>query len=170
MYRGGHFQLHTLYLEDFHDLEGIITDQAHLRLLGIYETSQCSHTKPPWAKVKGLYQTSRVSPTIFVLHDWICDGPRITMFPAFYDPEVHQEYLKIATSPRGVKSYRKVYSLCFCLLAISEKNGDVLGHIMKLMAENHSNWYRSATLSIIVHDTSIHVISHLSMLPDIYHS
>ena len=158
MYRGGHFQLHTLYLEDFHDLEGIITDQAHLRLLGIYQTS---YIKPPWAKVKRLYRSSRVSPTIFVLHNWdnsLYDGPQITMFPAFYDPQVHQEYQKVATSPRGVKSYRILSGLYFCLLGISEKNGDLLGHIMKVMADNHSSWYRGTTLSIIVYDTSIHVI------------
>jgi hypothetical protein len=177
MYRGGHFQLHTLYLEDFHDLAGIIADQAHLRLLGIHETS---HIKPPWAKVKGPYQRSRHrhgSLMIFVLDDWFNDGPgspRMTMFPVFHDPEVHPEYPKIATSPRRVnKSYGEGYELCFCLFGISEKNGSLLADMMKAMAPIHSRYYPEgyhSTLKIIVHDTSIHVSSHLSMLRDIYHS
>jgi hypothetical protein len=174
MYRGGHFQLHTLYLEDFHDLEGIIADQAHLRLVGIHEISRI---KPPWAKVKGLHQSSRRrhgSPIIFVLDDWFSDSRRMTMFPAFHDPEVHPEYPKIATSPRGVnKFYRKGYDLGFCLLGISEKNGSLLADMMKAMAPIHSSYHPKgyySTLKIIVHDTSIHVGSRLTMLLDIYHS
>ena len=173
MYRGGHFQLHTLYLEDYHDLEGIIADQAHLRLIGIHETS---HIKPPWAKVEGLHQSSRrrrASPIVFALNDWFCDSRRMTLFPAFHDPEVHQEYQKIATSPRGVNNfYGKGYDLCFCLLGISEKNGSLLSDMMKAMALVHSSYNpkKYVTLEIIDHDTSIHVGTHLSMLLDIDHS
>ena len=174
MYRGGHFQLHTLYLEDFHDLEGIITDQAHLRLLGIHQTS---HIKTPWAKVKGLYHSSPrryASPMILVLDDWFSASRWMTMFPAFSDPEV-QEYHKIATSPRGLnKFYEEGYALCFCLLGVSEKNGNLLGDMMKAMAQIHSSsypkWYLYSTLKIIVHDTSIHVSIILVCLLDIYHS
>jgi hypothetical protein len=96
------------------------------------------------------------------------------MFPAFHDPKVHQEYQNIATSPREVNEfYKKGYDLCLCLLGISEKNGSLLADMMKAMAPIHSNHHPKSyysTLRIIVHDTSIHVSSHFSMLLDIYHS
>ena len=115
-----------------------------------------------------------MSPTIFVLDDWLNDSPRITMFPAFHDPEVHQEYQNIATSPKGVNEfYRKGYDLCFCLLGISEENGSLLGDMMKAMGPIHSSYHPKSyysTLRIIVHDTSIHVSCHLRLSLGIYHS
>ncbi|KAF8341143.1 hypothetical protein F5887DRAFT_976921 [Amanita rubescens] len=103
--RGGHFILHTLYLEQSHDLEGIITDQPQIRILAFYYplAYPVAHIRM-WKKIEGLYRSParrRTMPTIFGI-DGSFRAPQINLLPAFNRPK---ETLRVCkeidgTSPR----------------------------------------------------------------------
>ncbi|KAF8341136.1 hypothetical protein F5887DRAFT_385693 [Amanita rubescens] len=54
--RDGHFRLHTLFLEYYHDLDGIIVNNPHLQILGIHYTGLEYSDAHLWTKIKALHR------------------------------------------------------------------------------------------------------------------
>ena len=130
--RGDYFKLHTLYLENYQDLEGIVADKSHLRLLGIH--SRNWHSLIP--QINKLHQglsRCRTMPTVFML----AYGPTVTMFPAFYRPgEALQACREVGASLTNWHGFFRQdrYHLSVSLLGISEKNISLLRELMEAMA------------------------------------
>jgi len=160
--RGGHFRLHTLWLDDAHDLKGIVTDQPNLRFLGVYYHYT---DKKFWRKIKGLFQTvpsPRRMPTICMLKCYSPWIPMVKMFPASHRPgEVVQECQEIA---RSLMEFPKRYfrrhecNIAFDLFGITKENINLLCEVMEGIAtciQSYSPSPRIIFLEFTIDDTTI---------------
>ena len=163
-YRGGHFKLHTLYLEYSQDLEGIITDQPQLRLFGVHFSLHILDMNL-WTKIEQLYQSSsrrRTMPVVFVgcLPYY---GP-IHMLPSFHRPgEALQACRETAASlNKWCNGFDRNsgYQLSLSLIGISEENVSLLGEMIEAMAACRRDYYPNGMYSclyIVLHDKYIQV-------------
>ena len=175
-FRGGYFKLHTLYLEYSQDLEGIITDQPQLRLLGIYSALQLEMNL--WTKIERLYQSPsrcRTMPVVFVLGCSAYFG-RIHMLPSFHHPgealQVCRETAASLNKWRNGLHGNFGYELSLSLIGISEENINLLGEVIGAMAACRSDYYPSGMypcLNIVLHDKYMQVSCQASVCFGIHH-
>ncbi|KAF8346153.1 hypothetical protein F5887DRAFT_962889 [Amanita rubescens] len=151
--RGGHFQLHTLWLGDAHDLEGILANQPNLRFLGVFYNS-AEHLS---ARIKLLVQRASSSctiPTIVILN-YFYSGLQI--FPSSHRPgQVFGECREITRSLYEFPKKFHVFGLTFNFLWSS--TGEDIGlfsEVMKGIATCFQTYYprlKVGDLRIVIHD------------------
>ena len=127
MHRGSRLKLDTLFLAHTHDLEGIIVDQPHLQLLGIYYDSAPPSllTNFTTRLFQSMASHRHTMPNIFML-DCSARYATLDIFPSSHRPgKAHQVCRDIAISlrkcPRGYYQH-ETYSLTFDFLGITEEN------------------------------------------------
>ena len=139
-YRGGHFQLRTLWLEHGHDIWGIIADQPNLRFLGIFYDDDAD--KYFWRKIRGLFRDASVSLPRTTLYMLKRCGRRILtleLFPSSHHPgEVLQECREFA---RSLKEFPQDYyllqakcRLALNLFGLAMENLNLLAEVMEGIA------------------------------------
>jgi len=136
--RRGRFQLHMLWLDEGHDLKGIVTDQPNLRFLGVFYAHTDKHF---WREIKGLFHTvpsPRTMPTICMLNCYSPWVPMVNIFPAYHRPgEVVREFQEIV---RSLFEFPKLYfrrrecNITFDLFGIKKENINLLGDVMEGIA------------------------------------
>lgn len=168
-YRGSYFKLHTLHLDYYCNLEGILASQPQLRFFGLYTYD----IDLRWVgkKLQVLYQGevhrhTSSWPAIFTIDFGIYSTRPITLFPAFHRPGEALPILREISVHLESQSlyYEDGYYLSFSLLGISEDNISLFCEAMEAMAicTRHHLYpgltrRSSINLSIIVHGTTIEV-------------
>ena len=126
--RGGHFQLHMIWIDEAQDFRGIIANQPNLRFLGGFHNDQ-----QLWGTIEGLAQNASCTmPTIVMLNFLY---PRLDIYPSTHRPgQVRGECREI------IRSLRKFtwdsllgYHLTFNLWSIEEDIG-LFNEVMKEIA------------------------------------
>ncbi|KAF8693974.1 hypothetical protein AX14_002226 [Amanita brunnescens Koide BX004] len=165
--RGSYFKLHTLHLDYYCNLEGILASQPQLRFFGLYTYD----IDLRWVgkKLQVLYQGevhrhTSSWPAIFTIDFGIYSTRPITLFPAFHRPGEALPILREISVHLESQSlyYEDGYYLSFSLLGISEDNISLFCEAMEAMAicTRHHLYpgltrRSSINLSIIVHGTTI---------------
>ncbi|KAF8341153.1 hypothetical protein F5887DRAFT_976970 [Amanita rubescens] len=178
--RRGRFQLHTLWLDESHDLKGIVTNQPNLRLLGVYYGHRGDTDKHLWRQIKGLFQTvpsTRTMPTICMLNCYSPWVPMVNIFPAYHRPgEVVREFQEIVRSLfEFPKRYlrRRGCNITFDLFGIKKENINLLGDVMEGIAtciRSFSPSWSTTFLEFTIDDTMIKVHSRLSSFTQLVYS
>ena len=120
------------------DLEGIITDQPHLRFLGVIHAVDDDEVVAQRTRKQLIESSSRhlKRPTVFGL-TLITDYSMLTVLPLSHHPgEALQECRGIQTLPRKYHKGNVHYehNLTFNLLGITEGNFSLLEEVMEAMA------------------------------------
>jgi hypothetical protein len=120
-----------------HDFEGILSDQPHIRLLGIY-FDHPTLAKGYWTAIKTLYQSPSRCRTIFALDiSKKPFDPTINMMPSFHRPgEALQACRDTASSLSKWSNhfFGDDYELSLSLLGISEEKTNLVWESMVAMA------------------------------------
>jgi len=148
-YRGGYFKLDTLCLAHTHDLEGIIVDQPHLQLLGVYYDSI------PSSRLSQLFQSivSRHHTMPIFMLDCSARHADLDIFPLSHRPgKAHQVCQDIAISlrkcPRGYYQ-QDACNLTFDLFGITAENISLFHEAAEAMAIYLNN---CPYLNITIHE------------------
>lgn len=159
LHRGNHFRLHTLCVEVSHDLEGIITAQPHLQLLGIYYANSDILFGN---KIRPLLKTSRchMMPTVFML-DSSAYITTLALFPSSHRPgEALQVCQEIAASLGMFPKNYYVPDRChisFHLGGIMKEHISLLQEVMEAMAICMRKYFHCSYLGVIIYDSTIKV-------------
>ncbi|KAF8349573.1 hypothetical protein F5887DRAFT_501738 [Amanita rubescens] len=151
--RGGHFQLHTLWLGDAHDLKGILVNQPNLRFLGVLYNS-AGHLSE---KIKGLIQrasSSCIIPTIVTLNHSFDSFGALQIFPSSHRPgQVLGECREITRSLGEFPKEFHVLNLTFNFLL--GEDIDLFSEVMKGIAtcfQTYSPHLKVERLQIMIRD------------------
>ena len=153
--RGGHFQLHTLWLGEAHDIKGIIANQPNLRFLGVF----CIFEERLLTTVKGLVQraSSCTIPTIVILNYGF---PTLLIFPSSHrHGQVLGECREIARSISEFPPNFHNFTLAFNFLWSTGEDIGLFIEVMKEMATCFQTYYphlKVERLSISIHDLTTH--------------